>query len=63
MHWGLPCSKEKLKSVKLHEVVPQGPLQQFGLVFLLGRAQNYKSNKTSFMIFRALYREIWIFKV
>jgi hypothetical protein len=28
MHWGLPCSKEKLESVKLHEVVPQAPLQQ-----------------------------------
>jgi hypothetical protein len=28
MHRGLPCSKEMIKSAKLHEAVPQAPLQQ-----------------------------------
>jgi hypothetical protein len=28
MHRGLPCSKEKLESAMLHEVVPEAPLQQ-----------------------------------
>jgi hypothetical protein len=28
MHRGLPCSKEKLESVKLHDVVPHDPLQR-----------------------------------
>jgi hypothetical protein len=28
MHRGLPCSKEILKSVKLHKVVPRAPMQQ-----------------------------------
>jgi hypothetical protein len=28
MHWGLPCSKEKIESKKLHEVVQQAPMQQ-----------------------------------
>jgi hypothetical protein len=28
MHWGFPCSKEKLASATLHEVVPQALLQR-----------------------------------
>jgi hypothetical protein len=28
MHRGMPCSKEILESMMLHEVVPQAPLQQ-----------------------------------
>jgi hypothetical protein len=28
MHRGLPCTKETLEPVILHEVVPQAPLQQ-----------------------------------
>jgi hypothetical protein len=28
MHQGLPCSKEMLESMMLHEVVPHAPLQR-----------------------------------
>jgi hypothetical protein len=28
MHLVLPCSKEMLESMKIHEVVPQAPLQR-----------------------------------
>jgi hypothetical protein len=28
MHWGLPYTRQKLESMKLHEVVPQAPLQR-----------------------------------
>jgi hypothetical protein len=28
MHRGLPCSKEMLEPTKLHDVIPQAPLQR-----------------------------------